>query len=184
MTAPGRTRLVAALLAFAGTLAGAACEREWRGFDEGPTAAATAQGRTLSELRAGGGAPSVPARSQYLENGWAIAEGKKLYQQFNCVGCHSNGGGGIGPPLMDHRWIYGYQPENIHASIVEGRPNGMPTFRGRLTEQQVWQLVAYVRSMSGLAPKDAASGRSDHMNVRPSEQSVTEASPVWTGKLP
>ena len=27
----------------------------------------------------------------------------------------------------------------------------MPSFRGRIPDAQVWQLVAYVRSMSGLA---------------------------------
>ena len=41
------------------------------------------------------------------------------------------GGGGIGPPLMDDRWIYGSAPENIYASIVQGRPNGMPAWGGR-----------------------------------------------------
>ena len=35
------------------------------------------------------------------------------------------------------------------ATIVEGRPNGMPSFGGRIPDEQVWQLVAYVRSMSG-----------------------------------
>ena len=58
----------------------------------------------------------------------------------------------MGPPLMDDEWIYGSEPENIFATIVEGRPNGMPSFRGRIPDYQVWQLVAYVRSMSGLCP--------------------------------
>jgi cytochrome c oxidase cbb3-type subunit 3 len=119
-----------------------------------------------------------------MENAWAISEGKRLFSAFNCSGCHGNGGGAIGPPLMDHRWIYGYAPDNVHESIVEGRPNGMPAFRGRLTEQQAWQLTAYVLSLSGLVPKDAAGGRSDHMLAKPSEQSITEASPVWTGATP
>ena len=33
--------------------------------------------------------------------------------------------------------------------IVEGRPNGMPSFRGKIPDQQIWQLAAYVRAMSG-----------------------------------
>ena len=44
---------------------------------------------------------------------------------------------------------------------MEGRPNGMPSFKCRINEDQAWQLVAYVRSMSGWARKDAAPGRSD-----------------------
>jgi cytochrome c oxidase cbb3-type subunit 3 len=78
---------------------------------------------------------------------------------------------------MDSQWIYGSQPENIFQTIVEGRPNGMPSFRGKLGTDQVWQLVAYVRSMSGLLPKDVAPGRNDDMQVRSQEQSTTKAQP-------
>jgi cytochrome c oxidase cbb3-type subunit 3 len=77
-----------------------------------------------------------------------IAAGKQLFAAMNCNGCHFNGGGGIGPPLMDNIWIYGDSIENIAATIREGRPNGMPSFRGFLPEQQIWQVAAYVRSLS------------------------------------
>ena len=82
-----------------------------------------------------------------------IAAGRQLFQAYNCVGCHFNGGGGMGPPLMDDAWIYGSSMENIAASIIEGRPAGMPTFRHMVAGDQVWQLAAYVRSLSGLGQK-------------------------------
>jgi cytochrome c oxidase cbb3-type subunit 3 len=106
-----------------------------------------------------------------------VSEGKRLYNQMNCSGCHFQGGGGIGPPLMDAEWIYGSAPQNIFETIVEGRPNGMPAFHGKLGNDQVWQLVAYVRSMSGLLVKDVASGRNDDMQVRSQEQSTPKAAP-------
>ena len=65
---------------------------------------------------------------------------------MNCTGCHANGGGGIGPPLMDAEWRYGSAPGDIYRSIVEGRPNGMPAFGKRLTEDEIWQLHAFVKS--------------------------------------
>ncbi len=37
----------------------------------------------------------------------------------------------------------------------------MPSFGGRIPDNQIWQLVAYVRSMSGLVRADAAPGRAD-----------------------
>lgn len=77
-----------------------------------------------------------------------IAAGKQLFTAMNCVGCHFHGGGGMGPPLMDNVWIYGDSIENIAASIREGRPNGMPSFRGFVPDEQIWQLAAYVRSLS------------------------------------
>ena len=114
------------------------------------------------------------ASTPYEENAYAVSQGQRLFTAFNCVGCHSHGGGGIGPALMDEAWIYGDEPENIFATIVEGRPNGMPSFRGRLGNQQVWQLVAYVRSLSGKVAKDVAPGRADHMYVSPQEQETRD----------
>ncbi len=105
-------------------------------------------------------------------------EGKRLYESYNCVGCHAHGGGAIGPALMDDRWIYGSAPGNVFATIVEGRPNGMPSFRGRIPDFQVAQLAAYVRSMSGLTSSTWAPGRDDHMNVKPSESTVKKQPPV------
>jgi cytochrome c oxidase cbb3-type subunit 3 len=64
---------------------------------------------------------------------------------------------------MDNTWTYGSEPQNIYADIVEGRPNGMPSFRGKIPDQQVWEIVAFVRSMSGQLSKDVAPGRSDEM---------------------
>jgi cytochrome c oxidase cbb3-type subunit 3 len=109
-------------------------------------------------------------KSPYQENAWGVGEGKRLYAAFNCAGCHGmNGGGAIGPALMDDKWIYGSTPDTIFATIVDGRPNGMPSFRGRIPEAQVWQLVAYVRSMSGLISPDVAPNRSDGMAGAPPE---------------
>ena len=51
------------------------------------------------------------------------------------AGCHANGGGGIGPPPIrkDQRdWIYGGEPSNVFDTIVKGRPNGMPTWGGKI----------------------------------------------------
>jgi cytochrome c oxidase cbb3-type subunit 3 len=54
----------------------------------------------------------------------------------------------MGPPLMDGSWIYGGRLEQIHQTLVEGRPNGMPAWGGKIPDPQLWQLAAYVRSMS------------------------------------
>jgi len=89
------------------------------------------------------------ARGQaYIKDQSKIAEGQRLFKQMNCVGCHSRGGGGMGPALMDDKWIYGGQVENIAASIREGRPNGMPSWRGKIAEDDIWKLAAYVHALS------------------------------------
>ena len=153
-------RWVTVLLAIVATVG---CEREQRRFTEASPASGLPRTIRTSELQPGGMPPPPAMPSAYDENAWAISEGQRYYEAFNCVGCHSHGGGGMGPPLMDHQWIYGSDPANIFATIVEGRPNGMPAFRGRIPNQQVWQIVAYVRSLGGLTPKAARPQRSDDL---------------------
>ena len=81
----------------------------------------------------------------------------------------------MGPPLMDDEWRYGGRIDQIAASIAEGRPNGMPAWRDKLTSDQIWQLAAYVRTMSGQAPKDAVSSRADEVsNTEPMTQTKRE----------
>lgn len=154
-----------------------ACERESRRFREVPPTATADPLVRQSPLQPGRTVRQATLRSEYEENAWATAEGKRLFTQFNCVGCHAQGGGAIGPALMDEEWIYGSEPRNIYASIVQGRPNGMPAFGGKIAATQVWQLVAYVRSMSGWLRKDVAPGRSDAMYVSPQEQETEEQGP-------
>jgi cytochrome c oxidase cbb3-type subunit 3 len=45
----------------------------------------------------------------------------------------------------------------------------MPSFRDRIPDQQIWEIAAYVLSMSGHAPKDAASSRSDDLRSGPAK---------------
>ena len=160
------------------------CERELRPFQELEMASASSQKPMGTTLYAGAEKPPTPEISPFQENAYGIAEGKRLYTQFNCAGCHANGGGGMGPALMDEEWIYGDHPANIFATIVEGRPNGMPSWRNKLTDAQVWQLVAYVQSMTGQAPIDALPGRSDHMRATTPENARSAVPPVQSGAVP
>ena len=159
------------------------CEREARPFPERTASAVGTPRPAQSELYPGGPSPPQSTTSPFQENAYGVAEGKRLFEAFNCAGCHSHGGGGMGPALMDDRWIYGSQAGNIFASVVEGRPNGMPTWRGKIPDQQVWELVAYIQSMSGHAPIDVLPGRSDHLsggtpeNLRPAQAPVETGSP-------
>jgi cytochrome c oxidase cbb3-type subunit 3 len=127
---------------------------------------------------------STTIAPHYEVNAYALAQGKRLFSWYNCNGCHANGGGDKGPPLMDDTWIYGSSPENIYATIVEGRPNGMPAFGGHIADDEVWELVAYVRSMSGLVPKDAAPGRNDDIQAKKSENRLLAQPPIESSVPP
>ena len=146
------------ILGFALVLA--ACNREQRIGDVAPAAASAVQGTREVDLQPGVKIPDVDAPNPYEGNYQAMNEGKRLYAWFNCSGCHSPGGGGsIGPALIDDQWIYGNKPGNIYETIVKGRPNGMPSFGGKIPSYQIWQLVTYVRSMSPQSAMEANKDR-------------------------
>jgi cytochrome c oxidase cbb3-type subunit 3 len=165
----------------------AACEREDREYRSNPVTAETNEKIALSPLSAGPGNPSEQRSGlgqQYEENAYHISQGQRLYTWFNCNGCHANGGGDSGPALMDDRWIYGGQIENIVQTIREGRPNGMPSFRGKIPDDQIWQIAAYIRSMGRNVPKPAAPSRRDDMSSVPAEQRRPPGELIDGGQIP
>ncbi|MGQ9424527.1 c-type cytochrome [Gilvimarinus sp. F26214L] len=92
-------------------------------------------------------APELP-QNPYADDPVAIREGRDLFVQFNCYGCHGGrAGGGMGPSLRDQVWLHGESPAHIFASIAEGRPHGMPAWGTMLSTEQMWKLTAYITSL-------------------------------------
>ena len=85
----------------------------------------------------------------YEGNAQRIAEGSKLFVSYNCMDCHgADGSGAMGPSLQDSRWHFGGSSSEIFQSIYEGRADGMPAWGGRISDDQIWRLVAYVQTLS------------------------------------
>jgi cytochrome c oxidase cbb3-type subunit 3 len=85
----------------------------------------------------------------------ARAMGERLFLNY-CAQCHgSDARGSRGfPNLTDHDWLYGGDPEVIRESITNGRMGVMPPLGPTLGDEKVKDVVAYVRSLSGL-PSDS-----------------------------
>ncbi|MEX2497020.1 MAG: c-type cytochrome [Woeseia sp.] len=95
----------------------------------------------------------------YSGNEQAIAAGERHFAAFNCGGCHAPlGGGGMGPPLSDDAWIYGSEPAQVYLSIMHGRPEGMPAWSSMLPRRAVWELVAYIETLSQIDDYAAEKG--------------------------
>jgi cytochrome c oxidase cbb3-type subunit 3 len=124
---------------------------------------------SVTGLFPNGGAPPAqdPVGARFEESKLAIADGEQLFNQMNCTGCHFNGGGGMGPALMSGHWRYGGQMDQIYASIAQGRPNGMPSWQFVLQPQQIWELAAYVKSLSAAAPVSASQTAAPGASVKP-----------------
>jgi cytochrome c oxidase subunit 2 len=97
--------------------------------------------------------------------------GKLLFAAFRCDSCHKTGGGGTGPPLegafgKDVELADGtkvlfdeaYVRESIfdpNAKTVKGFQPSMSSFKNQLNENQISQITAYLKSLSGTAAPKA-----------------------------
>src|SRR3954471_10556009 len=99
-----------------------------------------------------GGVPiprGMQLRNPYEGNAAVVATGAKLFVAYNCIDCHgADGSGAMGPSLADNRWHFGGGSAEVFESIYQGRPDGMPAWGGRISNEQIWSLVTYVRSLS------------------------------------
>lgn len=134
-----------------------------------------------TELFPGSARLDPAIENPYSGDKQAIDAGQRHFAAFNCAGCHAPlGGGGTGPPLSDDVWIYGSEPAQMYLSIMHGRPQGMPAWSSMLPRQTVWELVAYIETLSEIedyaAKKgfDSAGSRSGGENETGSDS--TEAS--------
>jgi cytochrome c oxidase subunit 2 len=88
------------------------------------------------------------------------AAGAQLYAQFGCVSCHGTGKGpsfaGLygKPVLLEGGQTVVADEDYIRESIlypsvkiVNSYPAIMPTFKGQISEEQVLQLIAYIKSL-------------------------------------
>jgi len=108
----------------------------------------------------------------YADQASAAATGRQLFVGFNCAGCHSGyGGGGMGPSLRDSLWIYGDEDVQIFSTIAEGRPYGMPAWGNRLTDDQIWMLVTYIKTLGKSGEPEKPPVPSQH-DVRSSPDSA------------
>jgi cytochrome c oxidase cbb3-type subunit 3 len=74
-------------------------------------------------------------------------EGATIFAQ-NCKVCHGEGGkGDICPNLTDKEWKYGNSDEQLFQTISQGRPDGMPNWGNTLSEKQIRDVIAYIRSI-------------------------------------
>jgi glucose/arabinose dehydrogenase/cytochrome c5 len=84
-----------------------------------------------------------------------LSEGEKLYNTF-CVACHGKSGRGDGAPGM----TFTVQPTDFQDKVIKDQRDGalfwkltegrgmMPSYKALLSDDQRWQLVAYIRKLS------------------------------------
>jgi cytochrome c oxidase cbb3-type subunit 3 len=121
--------------------------------------------------------PSGPAdeRASIFEDSfWQVSEGSLYFTWYGCGACHGESAKGV-LDLGDDRWLYGGSMADVFASIANGRPAGMPAYRSRMPQEQLWQVSAYVRQLHKTKP---AARRRQDLDQQGQPQAAT-----WTGAV-
>ena len=92
-------------------------------------------------------ASPVPTPAPYEP---ASADPSSLYAQ-NCASCHGAtlGGTATAPGLKRAGWPYAGKPDLLVRVIYEGRGLKMPSFGGRLSQQQIEALAGWIENANG-----------------------------------
>src|SRR5213596_2235510 len=117
-------------------------------------AALVAASAGVSAQRGGrGGAPAGPANPA-IGNQQAIQEGEAIYNQ-TCTACHGKDGsaGEMAPAVAAPSRRYNrVTDEQVFDAVKAGIPQTqMPPFGGKLSDDQIWKIVAYIHGLRGTA---------------------------------
>jgi mono/diheme cytochrome c family protein len=79
----------------------------------------------------------------------AVQQGRGLWLQYGCSGCHGvGGGGGMAKPVIDGNWKFGGDDETLY-KLVKGQiaAQTMPKIYNDMPDDELWKILAYVRSI-------------------------------------
>ena len=104
-------------------------------------------------------ASSLPARAASSVSDADAQAGAVLFRDKGCTRCHGSGGVGTpkGPSLADIRNNKDWPPEKMADHILNGGQK-MPPFREALADDEIAQLVAYLRAKNRPVPPPLPAG--------------------------
>ena len=85
----------------------------------------------------------------FTGNADMAAEGRTLYFEVGCQGCHGGGGGGgMATSVIDGAWTFGSDDEVLFRLVKGEVPEQtMPTVYSVLEDDEVWKILAFIRSV-------------------------------------
>ena len=116
----------------------------------GPASAPAAGGGGAANPDAQPGWAAAPRKlNPFTGNADMAAEGRTLYFQVGCQGCHGGGGGGgMATSVIDEAWTFGSDDEVLFRLIKGEVPEQtMPTVYSVLEDEEIWKILAFIRSV-------------------------------------
>ena len=119
------------------------------GAGAAPTAGGSDAAAPNAEPAPAPSAPSPRKLNPFTGNADMAAEGRTLYFQVGCQGCHGGGGGGgMATSVIDDAWTFGSDDEVLFQLIKGEIPEQtMPTVYSVLEDEEVWKILSFIRSV-------------------------------------
>ncbi len=167
-----RIKLLWAILVFclaAGTFSAQEKKEEAQGSSSSSSTAATPSSPHNTGVSAEDAAKTNPIR--FTEA--SVDRGKKVYKT-QCALCHGDKGDGKGdlatemklnvPDLTKPGFLDGRTDGELFALVGTGK-DPMPSQKGRMPEQQLWNVVNYLRALGGKVPAKPTAKEAADENV-------------------
>ena len=120
-----------------------------RNAEAAPELAAQPEPPSAAAAAAPAPAPGPRKLNPFTGNADMAAEGRTLYFQVGCQGCHGGGGGGgMATSVIDDAWTFG-SDDDVLFRLIKGEvpEQTMPTVYSVLEDEEVWKILAFIRSV-------------------------------------
>jgi len=122
-------------------------------------------GVTLSlgaSLIAGQSSQAPPQKNPFDGEPTAIKAGMGIFRA-RCADCHGVDARGVRGPDISRVWAEGRTDGGLFQTLRTGVPNTeMPSVGTRTSDIEVWQILAYVRTLAAPAPTDPPRGNAEN----------------------
>jgi cytochrome c oxidase cbb3-type subunit III len=106
-------------------------------------------------------AQNLPAKNPLEGNSDAIKYGMGLFRS-RCADCHGMDARGIRGPDITQVWASGRTDDGLFKTIKGGVPNTEMPANPRISDNEAWQILAYVRTLAAPAPSDPPRGNAQN----------------------
>jgi putative heme-binding domain-containing protein len=107
-------------------------------------------------------APEPPANNPLAGNDAAIQAGMGLFRS-RCADCHGMDARGVRGPDLTQVWASGRTDSGLFRTLRRGVPGTeMPSVGPRTPDDEIWKILAYLKTISATAQADAASGNAQN----------------------
>ena len=104
----------------------------------------------------------APASKNPLEgNEAAIKNGMGLFRS-RCADCHGVDARGVRSPDLTQVWASGRTDEGLYLTIKNGVPNTEMPANPRMFDHEVWQVMAYLKTLAAPASTDPPRGNAEN----------------------